>query len=252
LVHNGSISDWQKHVVETGHEENMRTMTDSELFVHLLEEKEAPDEGFQHIVDSVPGTSRIALGVLSHADKDNRRLFLFRNGGSPIHVLAVPHFRSILFASTEDIIERALLHTYGHKDHVADRLQDYGASLVEFPKYRLTEFGLDGSTPTPFEHYDIDTPTAGFKSSSSSSPTKTIGGTDSRKMLTMSPNKNGEIKKTDTEENLKKCSKETREIAIASSLTIHETMPVLNSLRTHRMMQDHEMEHFKKWLTKPF
>ena len=265
LVHNGGISDWQNVVPKIGLDAKMRTGCDSEMLIHLLEERNLIQNGVQHMMDSIPGSSRVAVATLGHHADLEQRLWLFRNKSNPIFILTIPQWRSIFFASTDSILDDAMKMTYG--DELDDVVKRYGISKAELPTWKLHEFGFDKGVPIPMERFDIEERKMGFtqgsaSQNSSGSATSSSDGAcgsessascsnqstvppERRLPLNVSTQQNGD---DSFEDKLKQCDEETQKEVTSLIMSVDECLPVLKALRAEPMMQNCELDHFKKWM----
>lgn len=266
LVHNGSITNWQELVKRTDSlNRNMRTGCDSEVLLHLLEEKENFDAGVQHIMNSVPGSSKIAIATVRYHPDFQRRLFLFRNDSNNIVIMTVPKWRAIFFASTERILQNALNNLY--KKSVGFVEKSYSIGFAETESWQIHELGLARTDARPdvmfaqmLRRAPVEKNQLGFSSTSSISrgPSTSVGrastsssvsskSSSTTKLLPLKSDDNPALDSS-TEKNLKACSQETRDAVSRISLVVQETTPILRMLVHEPMMQDLEMEHWKKWM----
>lgn len=239
MVHNGHIEDWDK--LAKSRPINMRSETDSEVIIRLMDERDSMPSGVQHVIDTVDKTSKMAIAVIQHQDKENRRLFLFRTT-NPIVVATVPAWRAIFFASTQKILEDAMRGAYGMMlwDSKKRVLQ---MEFAEIPSWNLMEFNIDGNTPHLANQYKIN--------EKSSAPPIVVGPTQppAPPVNTSSflPVKASNFNKSDIID--------TRDLSPATKgeldTFVHAAQRVskiMNAISSEPFMTLEEVEHFKDWL----
>lgn len=268
LVHNGGITDWRGVIPKIGLSDKMRTGCDSEMLIHLMEEKESINNGVQHMMDSIPGSSRVAIATLQHHADLEKRLWLFRNNTNKIYIMTVPQWGTIFFASTDTILDDSMKMTYG--DNLKNVIKKYNISKAELPAWHLMEFGFDDNVAIPLSHFDIEERKMGF-TQQSATQTSITSGSSNNEFSTSSSNQRltppsrrlplGKVNSNDatsiindkdiTIEMLDAASPDTKRDVLSVALTAQESIPILRALRQEPMMQNIELDHFKKWMMRP-
>lgn len=233
MVHNGVIRDWKDAVKNNGIK--MRSETDSELILRIIERYSDPLEGVQTALDTLHKDSAMAVGLLRHSG-DDIKLSLFRNDGRPLYIMAAPFFKTIFFASTKEIFEMALKCTY--KNSAAEKLKQYGLSISEVPSFRYMEWGLNShGNPYTVRKEELKKPVAGFlpdKSSNSSS---------------VSPVRNTVSSSTSDSTRRIPIAKDpsTQEEVDAVTKAANEASEILGLISSRPYITKKEIEHWKKW-----
>lgn len=247
LVHNGTIDKWESLV--HSHNIQMRTETDSEVIIRLIDEKDDIWSGIQYMVDTVERSSRIAIAVLKHDEVKDRRLFLFRTN-NPIYVATAPAWRAIFFASTDTIIENALKASFGqmvwHSKKAALEME-----IEPLPTWRVAEFIIDDNSPhlastkdikePPFTSNQVMLPAPSTSRLDNVLPNKSINGlkpfemsASSTPRVDISPNDNlSPATKADLEQFNKNANRVAR---------------LLNTISSEPFMTFEEIEDWKEWL----
>jgi predicted glutamine amidotransferase len=235
MVHNGTIKDWDKVVKDNGI--SMRSETDSELILRIIERYDDTFIGVQSVIDTVPRESAMAIALLKHSG-DKISLSLFRNQNRPMVLVTAPALKSIFFCSTKDIVQNALKMTY--KNGVDAKAKEFGLTISEFPEFRFMEFGLNamGNVYT-MRKEDLKRPIAGLlpaatttnnTTSSSSAAVGYARGTHVEQL------KNIEINNDDT-----------REKVTAFQKGAQEASNILKLINTSPYITRDEILHWKKW-----
>ena len=261
MVHNGGINDWQR--VASLNNIDMRSETDSEIILRLVERRKKFHDGIGLTMQAVGFSSRIAVAMLRH--RDDPRLFLFRNSYNPIHIMPYPRMHSIFFSSEKNHLKMALRSVYG--DSVDEVMHEHDVSIEEVPTWTSLEFRVtDDGRPVLDNELKVDRPiTAGFHGNKSSSTKQVIEIDNSdvfdvekrqqgSSSLPVVQGQNGQTKirqnvnEMSTGDMLRAVSDDTRDRSVALSRSIRESTKVLESIRKNPFMSFSEIEHFKKWM----
>lgn len=149
LVHNGWIPNFRS---EEYAGLGLRTNTDSEVILRLLDAGMARDELLSTSIDEavkcLPVESAFAVAAI---DIKKRNLFLFRNDKRPLWVARIKE-NAFLFASTDTILKDAVKNTSLHIE-----------ALDEVPVYSRVMLGSDGKfhideMPRPITKKQAETP----------------------------------------------------------------------------------------------
>ncbi len=144
LVHNGGVSNWKN--LASSHSINMRTETDSEILLHLLERNSSFHDGIQNTMDIVTDSSRIAVANIQY-DEEKPKLFLFRNDSNPISVMLHPKYNTLFFASERKYLEDGLMSIWGAGWRgLADT---HEVDIQMLPSWRSFEIILDPNDGSP-------------------------------------------------------------------------------------------------------
>lgn len=162
MVHNGVIPSWLDHAKE--HKLDMRSETDSEIILRILEKKIKNGEA-ANLVRSVEWLMSNIWGNMAVAllDRTNPHVWLFRND-NPICIFKVPSkiFGETInfFASTESIFQKAwkeVFRTEFKTDGVSSRL------IRDHVLFRLSTIPVEiepGKAKTKFVNYKLNIPFA--------------------------------------------------------------------------------------------
>ena len=257
MVHNGGVDSW-RNVVKT-RDLKMRSETDSEVILRLLERKENFYTGISHAMEIIPRTSRVAVALIRH--NNDPRLFLFRNLYNPIHIMTYPRLHSIFFSSEGIHLEMALKSVFGDK---TDKImQEHEINIEKVPEWKSLEFNLvDGILPELIEELDVHAPKMGFGGNtgvnrgsssydSSGSYLPVVRGPSGTIEIGPKPGSsfaNKKIEDWTTGELIKKVSDDTRDRSVLLTRSVREASKVLESIRSNSFMQHTEIEHWKKWM----
>lgn len=240
MVHNGVLKDWNK--VANKLDVKLRTDTDSELLLHILERNEDGFDAIQQIEDEVDGC--MAIAALTHYAEDKQRLFLYRNDDRPLWLAKIKEWGTLWFASTRDILEGAIKATFP-KSTVPQIESLLGLTLGEFAEYNaacatIGPKGIEAwttkvinkkgqtTTVTNSSHYA----TAGM------SP-KTIG---------TEPKVEGPIPNKDTtHEELAKATPETQNRVRSLVEMASSAAGILTSIQSNEYMTPEEIKHWRTW-----
>lgn len=238
MVHNGQIKEWKKLIETCG--VNVRSETDSEILLRIFERYEKPGDGLQAIIDAINKDSSMAVAFLRYDPKDPR-LILFRNEGRPLYIATADKYRTIFFASTEEIIKSALKLSF--KGDAAHKIKELGLKYAEIPIFTLIQFGLNKyGNPYTINKCPINKPVIGYtavRQTVSRSVTKTIGGSkDTKKLVPSTATTSELIKGTDDVTQLK-----VKRLVDAAT----ESTEIIKSIRTNPYMTRKELDHFKKY-----
>lgn len=154
LVHNGIVKDWQKTAASLNLE--LRTETDSEIIIRILDRKakvkfgssdsvvDISHSGLQQVVSSTEFGTRMALAFINHGDDPElRRLFLFKNFASPLHIVRVNRWKTVFFASTDRIIKDAIDETFDPELRAEVKRHFEIGNIKEIESYNLLTFGIN-------------------------------------------------------------------------------------------------------------
>jgi len=121
VVHNGAVRNANE--IENDYEIRRNSETDSEVILGLLELCGPPEVGVREVF-------RVARGNIAVAaiDRGEARVILFRNDRKPLVAVHVPRWRSLVFASTADILARSLVDSPTSRSR-NDRLLHYRAEV---------------------------------------------------------------------------------------------------------------------------
>jgi glucosamine 6-phosphate synthetase-like amidotransferase/phosphosugar isomerase protein len=240
LVHNGHIDDWDK--LAKSHPLNLRSETDSEVIIRLIDERDTVQDGVQHMIDTVDKDSRIAIALLRHFEANNRRLYLFRKD-NPIHVATVPAWRSIFFASTQEIIEKALQTSYGMMVWNA-RKAALNMEIRALPAWELLEFVLDGNTPHLAQRFKIEEQKTVVLTPAASATTNQTG---TSRIDALLPVKSVDGQKP-TERDVSGVSDETQSAVKRFERDASRVARLMNTMSVEPFMTLDEMEDWREWL----
>ena len=238
MVHNGHIDDWDK--LAKSRPIKMRSETDSEVIIRLLDEKHTMATGVQHVVNTVDKDSKIAIAVIEHQNKDNRKLFLFRKD-NPISVLTVPAWRAIFFASTQGIIENAMKGAFG-LPFWQSKKEALKMDVAEIPTWNLLEFSIDGNTPHLSARYMIDEKKSTFTTSSP------IISSTNPPMLPALPGKVPDNRKSGGLIDTTDLSPATKTELDTFNKSALEVSQIMNAVSSEPFMTLREVEHWREWL----
>jgi len=98
VVHNGQIKNYKE--IASKHDLSLRTETDSEVIVRLLQKTQSSVRTAEII--ATEATAMAAVDIQSHS------LYLYRNNGRPLSAVKIGALNTILFASDDDYIEKAI------------------------------------------------------------------------------------------------------------------------------------------------
>ena len=265
MVHNGGISEWRK--IARLNNVKMRSETDSEIILRLVERRRDFLSGIKLTMDIVGHSSRIAVAMIKHVGEP--RLFLFRNSYNPIHIMPYPRLHTIFFSSEKYHLKNALRGIYG--DDTDKMMLEHDVSIEEVPYWKSLEFKVtnDGRPILDIET-EIERPSTSSSTALGFSPYKSykeytqsssievdnsdVFDTGVKSSLPVVQGQNGkrsertDINEMSTGDMLKRVSKDTRARSIELSRSVRESTKVLESIRAHPFMQYAEIEHFKKWM----
>lgn len=106
LIHNGIISGHEIIAKRIG--AKLATDCDSEILLHLAESGKNIRTSVEKLYTSVGNSGSFSVAML---DKRNGSLILFKSRSMPLYAGYVERWNAFVFASTMDIIERALYNT---------------------------------------------------------------------------------------------------------------------------------------------
>lgn len=259
MVHNGGVDDWKNIAVKN--ELKIRSETDSEVILRLVERKDTFHDGISHAMEIIPRASRVAVAMLRHVDEP--KLFLFRNLYNPIYIMTYPRMHSIFFSSEGIHLEKALKSVFG--DKTADIMEEHEINIEKVPEWRSLEFTLiDGLLPQLSNELEVHAPKIGFIPTKRDYISDAWSG-DNQTYLPVVKGQNGVIElgpplgtsfaewskkpidEWNTSEMMRAVSIDTRDRGVALTRTIRESSPILESIRTNPFMSHDEIEHWKKW-----
>lgn len=247
LVHNGGISNWQSVVTRNSLE--LRTETDSEVLLRLLEQKDSIEDGIQHTMHNVPMGSRVAIALLNH--KEEGTLSLFKNSLNPIHILTIPEWQAMFFASTKAILDGAIVGVYG-ADKKLQIMAKYGMKITIFPAWELWKFGLtDSGAPKDLSKTKISMPPTNTNHRAPRSATHPKPNKSTEIVVHSAGDKEIENSSSShlvTVEQMSKIAPETRQGIIDIAMTMEDISKVMGSLTRNRFMSEFELDHFRKWM----
>jgi glucosamine 6-phosphate synthetase-like amidotransferase/phosphosugar isomerase protein len=239
LVHNGGISAWQSASRQL--EISMRTETDSEILLHMLEQEENPHVSVQNMITKVGTGSRIAIAAIDHSS-DEPKLLLFRNPSNDIYIMSHVGFNVIFFASTKEILLAALDMTFAAyaSEHVErnkveiDNTTSYLSMLLSVNKhdgapYVCSEKSIN-RVVTPVRTTYLPT----VSKSNSSSTSSSVGATDKSKSV-YDAIKSGKV------------SKETKTSYLRLSRITRTSATVIRSIRNNEFMTPEEIRDYEEW-----
>ena len=145
LVHNGGIREWPQAVKSL--DIPMRTETDSEILLHLLERTDDPHKSIQNIINSVGDGSRIAIAAIDYA-KEKPNLLMFRNNSNDIFVMSHPGFNVMFFASTKAILQKGLELTFGEKSK--KHIEKNRVIIDKTDSFLSQEIGISDDNGAPY------------------------------------------------------------------------------------------------------
>lgn len=255
IVHNGSISEW-KDVVKKEKLE-LRTETDSEIILRMIERRPTIEEGIQYLISNVNSSSRIAIAVLDRGlfGEKKPELNIFRNYSNDIWVATIASFRAMFFASEKSIIEDAIKGLWGKA--AAAEQDKHHIKIQLLPTFRIARFFFDengcpdcdklitiknnGPIKTHYSgqsYYD-----SGNQRTYPASPTKvTVTIKDDEKKEEKIP--------TPTTEILNNLREPIKEKALTLTARIEKSVSILNDIRSKPFMSHAEMEDFKRWMNR--
>ena len=251
LVHNGGVANWKK--LASSHSIKMRTETDSEILLHLLERNSSFHDGIQNTMNIVTDSSRVAVANLQY-DKEGPKLFLFRNDSNPISVMMHPKYNALFFASERKFLEDSLLSVWGAGWRgLADT---HEVDIQMLPSWQSFEIILDANDGSPdiTEEISINKPSKmGF--SASGSNVRRLNGPLSSFIPTTSTTIEDidaidSISDLTTFQLMKGASEETREAGIELTMAMKESSTILGLIQNNPFMTSQELDHFKSWLTR--
>lgn len=108
MVHNGGIWNHYEAARQLGF--SLKTGCDSELILHLLESEKDETDGIQRTFGELDYRGWFAVSFLNRETGD---INLFREKHTPCVVMRIPRWNAIAFASTYDIINRAIAPVLG-------------------------------------------------------------------------------------------------------------------------------------------
>lgn len=103
LVHNGVIAyhDWLAEKIKA----KLKTKCDSEVLLHYVQSTVNLKNGIKKVYREIADNGSYAVAILN---KENGEITLFRSMSSPAYVGYVPRWSAVIFASTIEIIGRAV------------------------------------------------------------------------------------------------------------------------------------------------
>ena len=246
MVHNGGIDNW-KHLVTTN-DIKMRSETDSEVILRLVERKNTFYDGISHAMKIIPRSSRVAVAMLRYVDEP--KLFLFRNIRNPIHIMTYPRLHAIFFSSEESHLETALKSIFGNK--TKDIINEHEINIEKVPDWKSLEFTLEnGTLPILSKELEVNSSAWGhtFSASSSSSSTEEYLpiARGQNGPIEIGPKRKKPITEWNTGELVGSVSSATRAKSKELSRTVRDVSSILQSIRTNPFMSVDEIEHWKKW-----
>jgi len=245
LVHNGGISDWQSQVRKL--EIQMRTETDSEMLLHLMENGTDPHDAIQEMMDKVGRGSRIAIAAIDYKAEDPS-LILFRNRSNDVYIMTHVGFNVIYFASTRAILEQALDNTFGAyaTEHVdenkveIDRMDPFVSHVIRVNKddgapYIVSDKNIVEYTPTPrlLPSRSSSYPTHPIRTASTIAPSTPVSDNSS----VFKAIKSGKV------------SKETRANTLRLTRVTRKVGEICRSIRENEFMTPEEVRDYEEWKT---
>lgn len=230
IVHNGTIKDWKDVVKDNGI--SMRSETDSEIILRIMERFDDPLTGIQTLVDTVPPESSMAIAALDYS-LDTPRLVLFRNDGRPLFVLTSAAWKVLFFGSTKDILDTSLKAAFG-SEYV--KIKDkYSFEIAEVPSYQMIEIGFDvNQNPKRLRTSNVKKREIEVKKvfvSSHSTPTVKAGyGTYGEAAY-----------------NLPIVRPETKTYMDGLHMSIKESSSMISLIHNNKYMSKAELSHWKRW-----
>jgi len=107
LVHNGHI--YGANSIAQRNNIHLQTGTDSEVLAHLMNGGD-PLKAVTNLYQECTAPSKMAVAAIN---RENKKLYLFRNKEKPTWIFEIPSLNSIWFTSTLDIFYRAFLRLFG-------------------------------------------------------------------------------------------------------------------------------------------
>jgi predicted glutamine amidotransferase len=232
LVHNGHVSNWKDSAKKL--KLTMRTETDSEVLIRLLNPADDHEKAIEGMVKSIDSGSRLATAVL---DREKHKLILCRTN-NPTWILPYPNWRAIFFASTDDIIKAAIQMAgegFGELSDIkpfeskADAIFTLGFDEEGYP----TLMGEKEITKVEVKTTTTSNPISSAAHSTAADTIKSIGGA--------SPILIGEngTKQLPVSRNIIRPGN--------NMLATMAILPVIKSLTSSPVMTQVEREHWTKW-----
>jgi hypothetical protein len=236
MVHNGVLKDW--HKTANSLDIKLRTDTDSELLLHILEKHEDPFVAIQNIEDLVDGD--MAVAALTHHGDEKQRLVLYRNDGRPLWMAKMKQWNSIWFASTKDILEMSLKATFP-KNTVPEIESLLGLTFGEYPEYNTTCVTLGPKGIEAIAHKTI-VKRGTNKPNEAPNPIKTIG------PVNLPVKADGPIPgQSATQEQLSKATPETQGRVQSLVEMASSAAGILTSIQENDFMTAEEIKHWRNW-----
>lgn len=154
MVHNGVIHSYEQVCRQLGLK--LSSECDSETILRIIEREKDPIVGIRKVFRSLSSFDSFACALL---DRKTKKVYLFRNNLNPCYVAKIPALKSVIFASTQEIVEAALKDVFNNDP---DFTISKGWSLTPNKIYVLSSDSLEiesveALAPTPEKKTQEDT-----------------------------------------------------------------------------------------------